>query len=145
MMIAWRTSYLRESLSSGRWSYWLIPLQLLHQVGEAPVWSHQLSIRADKTVGEIPHASKKAIFEDPVRLIHEVGQLDGEVVDASNIAVNGRDLGYHNGLRVLGMHLFQVLDAGIAIGTVIMQAQEVRWLIMDAAHEISQPVFAVLV
>lgn len=47
--------------------------ELVHQIGEVTVWVHQLSCWTNIAVGDLSHATEKAILEDPVGLVHPIG------------------------------------------------------------------------
>ena len=100
----------------------LIPLQFHHQIREPPIRLHQLRRRTDKPVRQLTHAAEEAILEDPLRLIHEVSKLDGKAVDTGLVARNGCDLGNDDGLAVSRVHPLQILNAGVAIGAVVVEA-----------------------
>ena len=120
----------------------LIPLQLHHQIRKPPIRLHQLRRRADEPIRQLPHAPEEPVLENPLRLVHPVGQLDREAVHARLIPRGGRDLRHDDRLAVARVHAFQVLDAGVAVGAVVVQAEVVGWGGGGEAHEFFEPALA---
>lgn len=77
--------------------------QLLHQRREMPIRLHQLRLRTDKPIRHRPHAPEKRILEDPVRLVHPVGQLGRKLHHIVVVPRYGRDFRDHD--RLLRMFL----------------------------------------
>ena len=114
-------------------------LQLQHQIREPTIRLHQARRRTHKPIRQLAHSAEKAILKDPVRFIHKVGQLDGEAVHTRLVTGDGRDFGNDNGPSVLIVHVLQVANASVAIGTVIMKPDIVGWIGRDEVHEILEP------
>lgn len=123
----------------------LIPLQLHHQIRKPPIRLHQLRRRTHKPIRQPPHGAEKPILEDPLRLIHPIGQLDREAVHAGFVPRDGRDLRDDDGSAVVRVHGFEVLDAGVAVGAVVVEADEIGRGGGDEAHEFLEPSLAVFV
>lgn len=123
----------------------LIPLQLHHQIREATIRLHQLRRRTDKPIRQLAHTAKKAILENPLGLIHEIRKLYREAINTILVARRGGDFGNDDRPAVSGMHSFQVLDAGFAIGAVVVQANVVRWVGGDEVHELLEPSLPILI
>ncbi len=114
--------------------------QLMHQTLERPVRVHQLCLRADEVVRNVAHASKKTIFEDPRDLVTPIGNIHGEFHHLSLAARSGskfRDI--QRLLWVLVVHLFEILDRSILIGTVVVYAKVIRRIAGNPMHEIRDP------
>lgn len=123
----------------------LIPLQLHHQIRKAPIRLHQLRRRTHKPIRHLPHAAEEPILVYPLRLVHEVRKLNGESVHASLVARDGRDLGNYDGPAVARVHGFEVGDAGVAGGAVVVQADVVGRGGRGEGHEFGEPALAVVV
>ena len=123
----------------------LIPLQLHHQIRKATIGLHELGGGTDEAIRQLAHAAEEAILEDPVGLVHEICQLDGEAVDAGVVAGGGGDLGHDEGLVVAGVHGFEILDAGVAVGAVVVEAEVVGRGGGDEGHELGEPALAIVV
>ena len=123
----------------------LIPLQLHHQVREATIRLHQLRRRTDESISQLTHAAKKAVLENPLRLIHKVGELNRKAIDTILIARDGGDLRNDYRLAVTGMYSFQVLNADVAIGAVVVEANVVRWVGRGEVHELLEPSLPIFV
>ena len=121
----------------------LISLQLHHQIREAPIRLHQPCVGADEPIRQLAHAPKEAILKHPVRLVHEVGQLDREAVHARLIPGHGRNLGHDDGPAVARVHALEVLDAGVAVGAVVVEPDVVGRVGGDEAHKLLEPLLAV--
>ena len=123
----------------------LLILQLNHQIRKPPIRPHQTSRRTHKPIRQFPHASKEPILKDPISLIHEISQLDGKSIHARLVPRNGRDLRHDNGLAVFIVHTLEVLNAGIAVGAVIVESKIIRWIGRNETHEFLQPFLSILV
>lgn len=120
-------------------------LQLDLQLREPTIRLHQASRRTHKPVRQLPHAAEKPILKHPLRLIHEISHLDREAIHARLITGNGRDFGQNDGLAVFVVHVFQVLDAGVAIGAVVVESEVIGRIGRDEMHEVLQPLLAILI
>ncbi len=120
----------------------LIPLQLHHQIRKPPIRLHQLRRRTHEPIRQLPHAAEKPVLEDPLRLVHPVGQLDREAVHARPVARDGRDLRHDDRQAVVRVHALQVLDARLAVGAVVVQAEVVGRGGGGQPHEFLEPVLA---
>lgn len=123
----------------------LIPLQLHHQIRKPPIRLHQPRRRTDEAIRQLPHAAKEPILEDPLRLVHKVGQSDREAVHAGGIPGDGRDLGHDDRATVAGVHALEVPNASVAVGAVVVEADVVGRVGGGEAHEVFEPALAVLV
>ena len=120
-------------------------LQLDLQLRKPPIRLHQASRRADEPIRQLPHAAEKPILKHPLRLIHKVGHLDRKAVHARLIPRNGRDLGQNDRLPVFIVHVFQVLDARVAVGAVVVESDVIGRIGRDEMHEVFQPFLAILI
>ena len=120
----------------------LIPLQLHHQIRKAPIRLHQSRLRTHKPIRQLPHRAKKPILKHPLRLIHEIGQLNRKPIHARLIPRNGRNLRHDDRLAVAGVHALQVSDARIAVGAVVMQTEIIRWVSGNEMHPFFEPALA---
>lgn len=127
------------------WLDGLIPLQFHHQIGEPPIRLHQLRRGTHKPIRQLTHAAKESILEDPLRLIHKVGKLNREAIHTSLIARGRCDLRNDDGPAVSSVHGFQVANALVAVGTVVVEADVVRWGGRSKVHELFEPSLPILI
>ena len=123
----------------------LIPLQLHHQIRKPPIRLHQPRRRTDEPVRQLAHAAEEPILKHPLRLVHEVGQLDREAVHAVCVPRDGRDLRQDDRLPVARVHALEVPDAGVAVGAVVVQPEVVGRGGGGEAHEVLEPALPVVV
>ena len=120
-------------------------LQLDLQLREPPIRLHQASRRTNEPIRQLPHAAEKPILKHPLRLIHEIGHLNREAIHAGFIPSNGRDFGQNDRLVVFIMHVLQVLDARVAVGTVVVESEVIGRIGRDAMHKVLQPLLTILI
>ena len=118
-------------------------LQLDLQLREPSIRLHQTSRRTDEPIRQLPHAAEKPILKHPVRLVHEIDHLGREAVHARLVPRNGRDLGQDDGFAVFAVHVLEVLDAGVAIGAVVMETEVIGRVGRDEVHKVLQPLLAI--
>lgn len=123
----------------------LLLLQLNHQLREPPIRLHQTRRRTHKPIRQLPHASKEPILKHPLRLVHEIGQLDRKAVDARLIPCDGCDFRYDDRPAIFRVHVLEVLNAGVAIRAVVVQADIVGRVRGDEMHELLQPFLPILI
>jgi hypothetical protein len=116
--------------------------ELVQHVLEAAVWVHELSRGADEAVGNVGHGAKPAVPLNPAGLVEPVGQVNSELIDLAWVARDASDF-RNNDWEWMGVvHLCKVSLGFAGDSAIVVQPEEVRWSVLDAAKEVCQPCLA---